>query len=361
MSRGRFYLRCESDEWDFISALSDPLPFDGAVISDRYLADYPEGHVRFGESRDRLTKALNDRGVNWSVDPDTARLEQAKSVERQRPRAANRPLARAVPLPLSAEQLNDPTMLAALVEAGALHQLGSRAFAASYLEVSGPDDPRWTVNQQMLAQSRELAGDRIVIAYLQVLRSNLLNGNAAMLASRLAEAGAEVIFVRVRRFEPEKATSEEVLAYANVIAAGSTPDSRVVPDCVGRLGPVLIATGADGFATNAWRFRKVSADLHPAGGGGGAGELLWEIPNAAAGLSSDATSARSCAVGDCPASDGPNGDHTATRIHNLHELHRSARLAANEGLAYASRLTESPSAIARGWAVALQQLASRAA
>ena len=35
--------------------------------------------------RDRLVMALTDQGTYWSVDPDTARLEQAKSVERQRP------------------------------------------------------------------------------------------------------------------------------------------------------------------------------------------------------------------------------------------------------------------------------------
>jgi hypothetical protein len=76
MSRGRFYIRCECNEWDFIRALSRPMPFDAAVIDDRYLAEYPEEHKRHGEPRDRLVKALVKQGVRWSVDPDTARLEQ---------------------------------------------------------------------------------------------------------------------------------------------------------------------------------------------------------------------------------------------------------------------------------------------
>lgn len=362
MSRGRFYLRCESDEWDFVSELKEPLPFDAAVISDRYLAEYPERHARFGEPRDRLVAALDNRGVRWSVDPDTARLEQAKSADRQRPRAGNRPLARAVPLPITAARLGTQDSIDALVEAGAPHQLGSRAFAAPYLEVAGPDDPRLAINLRLLARSRELAGDSALIAYLQILRRNLLDGSAGEIAKRLAHAGAEVIFVRVRRFEPERATAEEVLAYADLIGTGARAGVRIVADCVGRLGPVLISTGADGFATNAWRFRKVSDDLHPAGGGGGAGELLWEVPGGATGLSASAVVApASCQVEDCPAPEGPEADHVATRIHNLHEFHGAARQAAAEGLAYAARLASSPSPTARGWAEALQQLSRRAA
>jgi hypothetical protein len=362
MSRGRFYLRCESDEWDFLRALKSPLPFDAAVVSDRYLSAYPEGHKREGEDRDLLTKALDDRGVRWSVDPDTARLEQRSSIQRQRPRAANRPVAKALPLPITVDQLRHPDALDALVEANTLHQAGSKALVAPYLEVTGLDDPRWAANRRMLRRTSEIAGDRIVVAYLQVLRSDLLNGNAAAAATAIADCGAQVIFVRVRRFDPELAAPEEVIAYAGVVAAGTQGGCRVVGDCVGRLGPVLIATGADGFATNAWRFRKVPEDLHPSGGGGGAGELLWEVPGMGIGISASAgKSDLRCPAPGCPAPDGPTSKHLATRIHNLHEFHAAANQAAKEGLRYASRLARSPSSTTRGWASALQQLARRAA
>jgi hypothetical protein len=362
MSRGRFYLRCESDEWDFLRALDSPLPFDAAVVSDRYLAAYPESHKRHGEDRDLLTKALDDRGVHWSVDPDTARLEQRSSIQRQRPRAANRPVAKALPLPLTVDQLRHPEALDALVEANTLHQTGSKALVAPYFEVTGLDDPRWDANRRMLRRTGELAGDRIVVAYLQVLRSDLLNGNAAATATAIADCGAQVIFVRVRRVDPELATPEEVIAYAGVIEAGTQAGCRVVGDCVGRLGPVLIATGADGFATNAWRFRKVPEDLHPSGGGGGAGELLWEVPRMGFGISASAAkSDRRCPAPGCPAPDGPTSENLATRIHNLHEFHGAAKQAAKEGLRYAVRLARSPSPTTRGWASALQQLARRAA
>jgi hypothetical protein len=252
MSRGRFYLRAESDEWDFVRALKPPLPFDAAVINDRYLAEYPDGHARQGEDRDQLVQAFDDKDAPWSVDPDTARLEQPKSAERQSARAANRPLARAVPLPLSPARLANSDHIDALVEAAAVHQLGSPAFAAPYLEVAGAEDPRFALNLRLLQRSRELSADRALIAYLQVLRRCLLDGNAAELAQRLADAGADVIFIRVRRFEPEQGSEEEVVAYAGVVRAGERAGARMVADCVGRLGPIIVAAGADGFASNAW-------------------------------------------------------------------------------------------------------------
>jgi hypothetical protein len=362
MSRGRFYLRSESNEWDFIAALEKP-PFDAVVISDRYLPPYPEGHKYFGEPCDRLTKAVEGRGLHWSVDPDTARLEHPKSAERQRPHAANRPLAKALALPLGVDQLSDPDNSAALAEAASVQQLGSRAFAAPYLEVAGVEDPRLAVNLDLLEHSRELAGDRTLVAYLQILGSRLLDGSGAEVARALAAAGAEVIFVRVRRFEPELASPAELLAYADLIGAGSSNGTRVVGDCVGRLGPALIAVGADGFATNALRFRKVAEDLHPVGGGGGNGPgLMWEVPEGGAARSlTDPLAPVPCEVEDCPAPDGRSGSNAAIRIHNLHDLQRSGRLAAVEGLRYGQRLAKSSSPTVRGWASALQQLARRAA
>lgn len=359
MSRGRFYLRTESDEWDFIRDLPTPLPFDAAVISDRYLPDYPEGHQRYGEDRDQLVQALEARNARWSVDPDTARLEQAKSAERQSDRAAARPLARAVALPLNAEQFESGENVDALVEAAAVHQLGSRAFAAPYLEVDGVDDLRFAANLSLLRRSRELAGDRALIAYAQVLRSRLLDGSAVEVVRRLAGSGAEVIFVRVRRFDAEQASEAELFAYAAVVGAAEGAGARAVADCVGRLGPVIVAAGGDGFTSNARCFRKVPDDLHPSGGGGGASELVWEVPGG--GFATvGAGSATSCAVPDCPSPAG-EGDNSSIRIHNLHEFQRAARQAATEGLGYAARLAQHPSPIVRGWARALQRLERRAA
>ena len=359
MSRGRFYIRTESEEWEFIRALQTPAPFDAAVISDRYLAGYPAGHPRHGQPHDQIAQAFNSLGIPWSVDPDTARLAHPKSAARQRPRAANRPLARAVPLPVSAELLARGDHVDALVEAAAVHQLASRAFAAPYLEIDAIEDPRFDANLRLLERSRQLAGDRAVIAYLQVLHRKLTDGTAAELARRLAASGADVVFVRVRRFDPERATPAEVVAYGRAVIAGERGGARMVADCVGRLGPVIVAAGADGFASNARCFRKVPDDLHPAGSGGGAGELVWEVPGGGFAAVGAGTLIR-CPVAGC-AAPATDGDNAAVRTHNLHEFQRAARQAAAEGLGYASRLARDPSPIVRGWASALQALEQRAA
>ncbi|HWT95390.1 MAG TPA: hypothetical protein VN238_20505 [Solirubrobacteraceae bacterium] len=359
MSRGLFYFRCDSDDWDFLAALATPLPFDAAVISDRYLAEYPKGHKREDEPRDRLVSALSQLGAPWALDPDTARLEQSSSATRQRPRAANRPLARALPLPLAIDRLARRGAVETLLGASVLHQVGSPAFAVPYLEVSGLDDPRFAINLQLLDGALGLAGDRRVVAYLQVLRSRLVDGTARSLVRRLVASGAQTVFVRVRRLDAEQATAEELLAYAGVIQAGIDVGGRVVPDCVGRLGPTLVATGADGFSAGAKHFRKLSDDLHPVGGGGGV-PLLWEEPGRTQAAESASASPR-CPVPSCPAPDGPGPDHAATRVHNLHEFKGAARLAGREGLAYAARLLSSPSPVAQVWGSALQELARRAA
>jgi len=125
VSRGRFYLRVESDEADFIRQLDTPVAFAAAVVSDRYLAAYPKDHPRYGKPRDELAQALDVQSIPWSVDPDTARLEHPHSVQRQRPRAGVRPVAQ-LELPLTAERLASPELQAALVERAAVHQLTAR-------------------------------------------------------------------------------------------------------------------------------------------------------------------------------------------------------------------------------------------
>ena len=329
-------------------------------MSDRYLAPFPPGDPHHGQPADRLARALEAKDIDWGLDPDTARLGHTRAVRLQKPRAAGRRLSRAVPLPLSAERLSLPHHAQALAEAAAATQLRSRAFAAPYLEVSDIDDPRFAVNLDLLGRSRDLAGDRSLVAFLQVLRGRLLDGSAEELARRIVAHGAEVLFVRVRRFEAEQATEEDVAAYGRLIMVAERAGARVVADSVGRLGPALIAAGADGFAAGARWSRKVPDDLHPAGGGGGAhGTLLWEVPAGSSSTANAGTTVR-CSVAGCDAVDG-TGDTRAIRIHNLHEFQRAAREAAREGFAYGRRLGGDASPVVRGWGAALQLLERRAA
>src|ERR1700730_5246503 len=168
MSRGNLCLRVEHGEWDFLASLDRDaaVPFGAAIISDRYLAPYPERHRRHGEAPDRLVDELEELHVPWLLGPDTARLGHHLVEHRSRPRAANSPIARAVPLPLS-PGLGLPSGEAeALVDATAGVQLRSTMFAAPYLEVSGVGDPRFETSLRLLELSHERAGDRTVVAYL---------------------------------------------------------------------------------------------------------------------------------------------------------------------------------------------------
>lgn len=367
MSRGRLLLRVEHQEWEFLSSLDQdaPVPFDAAVVCDRYLAPYPEGHPRHGEPADRLLDALQEIRVPWLLDPETARLGHHRVEDRSRPRAAASPLARAVRLPLT-PRLGLPSGEAeALVDAAAGVQLRSEMFTAPYLEVSGIEDPRLEANLRLLELSRERAGDRVLVAFLQTLGQHLRTGSAAEAGKALAAAGADMVMIRIRRLTPEHASTSDVVAYGRLIAAIETTGVWAIPDAVGRLGPVLVACGADGFSTGSFRFRTVPDDLCPAGGGGNHAPLSWEVPDGFASLphgqsAGAATGRTSCRYPRCEAPSGV-GTEAAVRVHNLHELQRQARLAAAEGLRFAARLRAAGSVYPAGWATALEQLQRLAA
>lgn len=367
MSRGNLFLRVEHGEWDFVASLDHEatVPFDAAIISDRYLAPYPDGHRRHGEAPDRLVDELEDLHVPWVLDPDTARLGHHLIEQRWRPRAANSAIARAVPLPLS-PRLSLPSGEAeALVDAAAGVQLRSRMFASPYLEVSGVADPRFETNLRLLELSRERAGDRAVVAYLQTMSRYMHDGSAAAAGVALASAGADVVVVRIRRFSPEAATAENLAAYAALVAAIEATDAVMVADAVGRLGPVLVACGADAFSSGAFHFRSVPDDLCPSGGGGNLVPLSWEIPGRLASAPRGHTAAVApgwvrCSYPKCPAPTGAESE-VAVRTHNLHELKTQARLAAAEGFAYAARLRAAGAGYPAEWASVLERLQQLAA
>lgn len=362
MPRGRLYIRLEHEEWEFVRELGDAVPFDAAVVRDDYLAPYPKGHRRYGEEAAQLIDALDAVGVRWSLDPNTAQLEHENSGKRLRPRAAGSLLAKALPLPLSPSDLTSEAAQEILVDAAATVQLRSQGFASPYLEVGRVDDPRIKINADLIKRSVERAGDRAVVAYLQTMARFLRDGSAVEVAKHLHDAGAQVIFIRIRRLDPEQASIDDTLAYADLVQRIARAGSRAVPDCIGRLGPVLVAAGADGFSTNALHFRKVPDVLLVSGGGGGSRPLQYEVPGRwhAVPLDRPASNLPPCAVADCEAEDG-QGNENAIRVHNLHELRRLARLAAAEGVAFAEHLRAAGSPYASGWAEALERLALQAA
>jgi hypothetical protein len=366
MSRGHLFLRVEHQEWEFLSKLDldAPVPFDAAVISDRYLAAYPEGHRDHGKPADRLVEALDELHVPWLLDPDTARLGHHRAAERLRPRAANSPIVRALALPLTPSLSMPSGEAEALVDAAAGVQLRSTMFTAPYLEFAGTEDPRFATNLRLLELVRERAGDRTVVAVLQTTARYLRDGSAAEAGRALAACGAKIVLIRIRRFAAEEASSADLVAYGRAAIAIERAGASAIPDAVGRLGPVLVACGADGFSTGAYHFRSVPADLCPDGGGAGQPALSWEVPDRFTSIERStvrlAAERATCRYPRCPAPTGTEPE-SAIRAHNLHELQRLARLAAQEGFSFAGRLRASGSVYASGWAVGLEQLQRLAA
>jgi len=345
MSRGRFYVRLESGEWPLLDELEGSPPFDAAVISDRYLAPYPSGHQREDEPADRLADAVDGVDRPFSVDLDTARLQHSASVERQSARSALRPVARAMALPLTVEMLQSPAAVSALVDAAQISQVRAGAFAAPYLEVAGPEDPRQQINIELLRASRPLADGRPLIGYLQVLHSTLVSGNALKAAIRLVPH-ADVIAVRARRVDPARVRPEQARRLIELVASLALRGVRVIADCAGPAGPPLVAAGADAFSAGTRFFHTVPSDLHPTIGGGGGTPLSTIIP-----------------LADKPrvASLRDGTDNATTRLENLRVMQAAARQAGMMGPDYAELLVSSDRAQGAVWAAELRRLQIRAA
>lgn len=344
MSRGRFYVRLESREWSLLDDLDGPPPFDAAVISDRYLAPYPDGHQREDEPADRLADAVDGVSRPFSVDPDTARLQHSASVERQSTRSALRPVASALALPLTVEMLRSAEAVSGLVDAAQISQVRAGAFAAPYLEVDGPDDPRQQINVELLRAGRQLAGGRPLIGYLQVLHSTLISGDALKAAIQLAPH-ADVIAVRARRVDPARVRPEQARRLVELVASLALRGVRVIADCAGPAGPPLVAAGADAFSAGTRFFHTIPSDLHPTVAGGGGAPLATIVPLA----------------DKSRVSAGAATDNAATRLENLRVMQAAAREAGGMGLDYAELLASSGRAQSAVWAAELRRLQTRAA
>ena len=62
---GQIYLRARHDDIDLVSA--NPRPFGAAIFYWRYLAEYPEGHSRYGQSTTELLDALRAAKLPYVV------------------------------------------------------------------------------------------------------------------------------------------------------------------------------------------------------------------------------------------------------------------------------------------------------
>jgi hypothetical protein len=360
------YFRAEHSETDLVRAVVGARLIAVGVIRSKYVAPFPTGGEGAGQDHEGLAAAFRAAKGQYLIDPDTPALCDPAlrdgEIERHLRMTA---AAQAVDLPLQLATLQDPGKRAHFIDQNVAMQTGAAGVIAPYLEILRARDPRLTLNLRMLRETSSAVSDgRPVVAVLQTTGHRLRRGLVQEVAPLYAATGVKRVLLRIRRFEPEEATAAEVTGYLDAVRSLSTLGVRVIPDCVGRLGPVLVADGAHAFGTGSRFFHKVAESPVNTGGGGGGGDLEYEVPGrlrAVAISRRRAAGVPRCAVAGCSA-DSATLDNTAIRLHNLHALDVMAQLAARVGaVGFAAHLEKDGDEREREWARALRERASRAA
>jgi hypothetical protein len=365
-NRSYVYFRAEHNEADLARAAVRARAISVGIIRSKYLAPLPEGDDRAGQDHEQLATAFRSVDGPYLVDPDTPALcasgLREDEVER---RLRLTDAAQAVELPLQLRALRDDQGRLDFVNVNVAMQAGAAGVIAPYLEAHRERDPRLAVNLAMLRETISAVSDgRPVVAVVQTTAHRLRRGFVKDIAPLYAATGVKRVLVRVRRFDPEEATASELDAYLDAIASFAAHSIGVIPDCVGRLGPVLVAGSAHAFATGSRFFHKVAESPINTGGGGGGGDLEYEVPGR---LRSVAISARRsssvprCTIHGCAAG-AAIVDNGSVRLHNLHALNAVAQLASRLGAAgFAAYLAKDGDEREREWARVLRERVQRAA
>ncbi len=357
---GQIYLRARHDDIDLVSA--SPRPFGAAIFYWRYLAAYPEGHPRYGQSTTELVEALRAAKLPYVIDPSTPAVACSAILREEGARLrASSMLAAIKQLPLETRELANQGRRDAFVDDTMKLQAGASAVVAPYLEYKRRGDEVLRVNIAMLRRCKAVAAGQLPVAFIQVTVAELRRGLVAELARWYAKTEVTRVFLRVRNLEAEKADSYEFTALLDAIGAFAELGVDLVPACVGRLGPALVAGGASSFSSGPVNFRKVSTALLNKSGGGGLA-VAYEVAGGFCAFDrSERHRAPRCTVPNCVA-DSPEATLDDLRLHNMHVLREESRLAASNGpLWYAARLIESGQAEAGVWGSVLRERAELAA
>lgn len=364
--RSYIYFRPEHNEADLACAALRARAITVGLIRSKYLAPFPEGDERMGQDHEELATAFRKIDAPYLVDPDTpALLARGLGEEGVERRLRLTDAAQLFGLPLQLSTLRDDKKRLEFINANVGMQAGAAGIVAPYLEVHSKHDPRLGVNLDILRDTIAAVSDgRPVVAVIQTTGHRLRAGFVNEIAPIYAATGVRRVLLRVRRFDPEKATTSEVGAYLDTVGSFAALDVGAVPDCVGRLGPVLVAGGAHAFGTGSRFFRKVAESPIHNGGGGGGGDLHYEVPGRLRAVMVSARRSRAvprCEVQGCAAA-GSIVDPTAIRLHNLHTLNEMAKLAAHLGAAgFAAYLSDGGDEREGEWARVLRERLQRAA
>lgn len=364
-NRPYVYLRPEHNEADLVRAALETRLISVGVIRSKYLIPLA-GDERTAGDHEELAATFRRANGQYLVDPDTTALCESglrdEKIERRLRRTA---AAKAFELPLQLAVLQHEGRRAHFIAENVGMQAGAAGVVAPYLEVLRKRDPRLAVNLEMIQETIMAVSDgRPVVAVLQTTGYRLRRGLVEQVAPLYAATGVKRLLLRVRRFEPQEATATDVAAYLDAVATLRALGVRVIPDCVGRLGPVLVAGGAHAFSTGSRFFHKVAESPINTGGGNGGGDLVYEVPGRLRAVPVSARGSNrvsGCAVPGCAAG-AARLDRAAVRLHNLHTLDAIAQVAAQLGAGgFAAHLENGGDEREREWARALRERAERAA
>jgi hypothetical protein len=361
--RGLFFVRLEHDQWSFAELRGRA--YDGAIVSAKQLAPYPAGHPSFGQPADRLAQAVLAAQRTLVVDPGTPQL-CSRAVNRYRSAARLRATggASAVTLPLTPATVRNTVVRERFIDAVMGDQRLASEVAPPYFEPRSDTDDRHRRNLQMLRRVVQVQGTQKPVAFLQVSRARFLAGLVTEVARDYAATGVQRVYLRVRG-GGEQAAAAELHAWLAATDAFTKLGVELFPDCVGRLGPVLVHAGAAGFSAGTMFFRSVAQALLSAGGGGGGAAVSIESYRGWHEI--ERTGAEAAALGPCPEPGCPVGRAKELslddlREHRLHTLGRLAHQAVSQDVSVLIRsLRASAQPRAAEWADVLHERAQRTA
>jgi hypothetical protein len=248
----RFFFCPTWNETNFLGDYTRRGPFDSALIPARNLAPHPAGSssAHKGLTGRELADCLAANSAAYTVDPDTPALATADASGFPTPRLATMAHAEVLPLPLSLLSFTNPADRVDFVQACVGGQAGAEMLVAPYFGFEMHGDRWQKLNLQLIADSSQMA-DRPVAAFAYASAEALRRGAIRDSADDYADAGAEVVFLRVAGFDPMSASDTTVEAYRRTLAALADAGLLTVAEAVGRFGLVLAGSLGSGFSSGA--------------------------------------------------------------------------------------------------------------
>jgi hypothetical protein len=339
----KLIFRPEHDEFAFVRDHRDL--FDAALVPERYAAPYPRRHHLHGQDHERLIKAATEDGGTLWWDPDTPGLRSRTSARlpethRLRTTAA----ASNGGIPFDLQGLQDKARRESFCDACLEVQSASAILAPPYFDFLSTEDPSFRLNLELVRRAVQVAGDQIPTAFVQVTAQRLRNGTLSNSAAHYQATGVRRVLLKIRGLDAPTAGRDDLRAYLDAIDSFTARGVEVFADCVGPLGPVLVAGGADGFSTGTRFFQTVAGPLLSLGGGGGGQPIGSRAPG---GWSEEPRSESETAAD--------------ARVSNLQVLRQHMLLAASDPDALIASLRRDGSIYAAGWAAELAERRRRAA